>query len=140
MQDHSPKTQKALRFAGSAWLVLCAWVELLRVDSRLAMRGFPVVYKNVRDAPVHTRALSARTGEEICHAVDLACVFYFKQVRCLQRSAATTVLLRQAGLAAEMIIGVHPCPFRAHAWVEVAGRIVNDKPYTSEMYTVMDRC
>jgi len=140
MHDHSPKTQKAARFAASAWLALRAWIELLRVDSRLAMRGFPVVYKDVRDSPVHNSGLRAQTGEEICHAVDLACVFYFKQVRCLQRSAATTVLLRHAGLAAEMVIGVQPCPFRAHAWVEVAGRIVNDKPYTSEMYTVMDRC
>jgi len=140
MQNHSSKTQKVLRSAGSTWLVLRAWIELLRVEWRLAMRGFPVVYENVRDSPVHNSGLSAQAGEEICHAVDLACVFYFKQVRCLQRSAATTVLLRHAGLAAEMVIGVQPCPFRAHAWVEVAGRIVNDKPYTSEMYTVMDRC
>jgi len=31
-------------------------------------------------------------------------------------------------------------PFKAHAWVEVDGRVVNDKLYTPEMYGVLDRC
>ena len=31
-------------------------------------------------------------------------------------------------------------PFKAHAWVEVEDRVVNDKPYTPEMYAVLDRC
>jgi hypothetical protein len=43
-------------------------------------------------------------------------------------------------MPAELVIGVQPCPYRAHAWVELSGRVVNDKSYTSEMYTVIDRC
>jgi hypothetical protein len=39
-----------------------------------------------------------------------------------------------------MIIGAQSMPFRAHAWVEVSGRVVSDKPYTPEMYAVLDRC
>ena len=124
----------------TVWLVLRAFLELFGVDLRLARRGFPFVYENVRNSPVREGRRIARTSAEICHAVDLACVFYFKQVRCLQRSAATTTLLRREGLPAEMVIGVRPSPFRAHAWVEVAGHTVNDKPYTPAMYAVMDRC
>jgi len=91
------------------------------------------------------RALSARRDstngriEEICRYVDLASVLYFKEVRCLQRSAATTSLLRKEGFSAEVVIGVHTCPFRAHAWVELAGVVVNDKPYISSMYAIIDR-
>src|SRR6267142_2468310 len=29
-----------------------------------------------------------------------------------------------------MVIGAQQMPFKAHAWVEVDGRVVNDKPYT----------
>jgi hypothetical protein len=72
--------------------------------------------------------------------MDIACAFYFKQVLCLQRAAATTILLRQYGVPAEMVIGTQLCPFRAHAWVEVAGRVANDKPYTADLYRVLDRC
>jgi hypothetical protein len=39
-----------------------------------------------------------------------------------------------------MIIGVQQIPIKAHAWVEVDGRVVNDKPYMSAMYTILDRC
>jgi hypothetical protein len=39
-----------------------------------------------------------------------------------------------------MVIGAQLMPFRAHAWVEVDGRVVNDKPYAAEVYTVLDRC
>jgi len=39
-----------------------------------------------------------------------------------------------------MILGAQQMPFKAHAWVEVDGRVVNDKPYMREMYPVLDRC
>jgi hypothetical protein len=39
-----------------------------------------------------------------------------------------------------MMIGVQQMPFRAHAWVEVDGLVVGDKPYMREMYLVLDQC
>jgi hypothetical protein len=39
-----------------------------------------------------------------------------------------------------MMIGAQQMPFRAHAWVEVDGHVVNDKPYMREMYAVLDEC
>ena len=140
MRAHQTTIRAPFPVAGSLYLFLRAYIELLCVEIRLNRRGFSLVYESVRNFPVRKGRLSSRTEAEICHAVDLACAFYFKEVRCLQRSAATTTLLRNAGLPAAMVIGVHPCPFRAHAWVEMEDRIVNDKPYTSEMYTVLDRC
>ena len=62
------------------------------------------------------------------------------EVLCLQRSAATACLLKGRGIHAEKVIGAQQMPFKAHAWVEVDGRVVNDKPYTPEMYAVLDRC
>jgi hypothetical protein len=49
-------------------------------------------------------------------------------------------LLKQYGVAAQMVIGAQQLPFKAHAWVEVGGSVANDKPYTPEMYVVLDRC
>jgi hypothetical protein len=39
-----------------------------------------------------------------------------------------------------MVIGVQGAPFRAHAWVELEGRVVNDKPYMRDIYSVLDQC
>jgi len=72
--------------------------------------------------------------------VDVACIWYWKEVLCLQRSAAAACLLKQHGIPAEMVIGAQQMPFRAHAWVEAGGRVVNDKSYTPEMYSVLDKC
>jgi hypothetical protein len=86
-----------------------------------------------------TKRPQQKTPAEICAAIDMACIWYWKEVRCLQRAAVTTRLLRYHGVAAEMIIGTQQMPFRAHAWVEVEGCVVNDKPYVTEMYDVLDR-
>ena len=59
---------------------------------------------------------------------------------CLQRSAATAYLLKQFGASAQLVIGAQQMPFKAHAWVEIDGRVVNDKSYVREMYAVLDRC
>jgi hypothetical protein len=123
----------------STLLVLRAYFGLLRVDLQLAVRGFAAVHARVKKFARTTRIQPA-SAEEICRAVDVACVLYFKEVLCLQRSAAAACLLRQHGIPAELVIGVQQWPFRAHAWVEVAGRIVNDKPHVAEIYGVMDRC
>jgi hypothetical protein len=52
----------------------------------------------------------------------------------------TACLLKQHGIAAQLVIGAQQMPFKAHAWVEVDGRVVNDKPYMSEIYAVLERC
>lgn len=121
-------------------LLLLAYFELLRVDVQLAFRGFQKVHSRVRNFERKQRPLKTRATDEICRSVDVASVLYFKEVRCLQRSAATTCLLREHGIPAEMVIGVQQWPFRAHAWVEVKHRIVNDKSYMTEIYGVMERC
>jgi hypothetical protein len=72
--------------------------------------------------------------------MDLACVFYFKRVRCLQRSAAVTILLRRYGWRAEMVTGAQILPYEFHAWVEIDVVVANDKPYMHEIYQVLERC
>ncbi len=80
------------------------------------------------------------TVDRIVSAINTASIWYWKEVLCLQRSAATTCMLRRHGVAAQMVIGVQQVPFKAHAWVEVGGSVVNDKPYVPEIYAVLDRC
>ena len=121
------------------WLLVKAYAEIARFERCLRRRQFSGLYERVRNCTVAT-ARSRVAQDDICNAVNLACVFYFKEVLCLQRAASTTCLLRKAGIAAQLVIGVQQLPFSAHAWVEVEGAVVNDKPYTSEIYSVLSRC
>ena len=123
------------------YLVLKAILKLCRCEFNLLRNDFSALHERVRGCPVRRRTgPKAEDVERICRAVDIACIWYWKQVLCLQRSAATVSLLRDYGVPAEMVIGAQQMPFRAHAWVEVRERVVNDKPYVSEIYAVLDRC
>lgn len=120
--------------------VVESWLLLLYFDWLMRFRGFHRVHDEVRTHHCRPTSTVRDSDRDLTHAVDLACVFYFKRVLCLQRSAATTVLLRRHGLNAEMVIGAQLLPFQSHAWVEISGQVVNDKPYITEIFQVLERC
>jgi hypothetical protein len=121
-------------------LVLEAYLSLIRFDLYLARGNFVQLYNKVRNYPTRKRAASPGSVETICSAVDVACIWYWKDALCLQRSAATACLLRRYGVSAHLVIGAQQMPFKAHAWVEVEDRVVNDKQYVGELYATLDRC
>jgi hypothetical protein len=120
--------------------VVEGWLLLLYFDWVMRFGGFARVHAIVRQQKVRSRLKAYPVDQDLAHAVDLACVFYFKRVLCLQRSAALAVLLRHHGSEAGMIIGAQLVPFLSHAWVEVGGRVINDKPYVGQIFQVLDRC
>jgi len=122
-------------------LFLESYLLLIRVDVLMCWRTLPAIYSLVRDQSIVQGSRETLSSiEAICHAMNLASVFYIKPVHCLQHSSATTIQLRRYGWNAEMIIGVQMLPFASHAWAEINEQVVNDKPYVREMYIILDRC
>ncbi len=60
--------------------------------------------------------------------VDAAAVRGITRANCLDRSLALWCLLRRRGIPAELRLGARPIAggIRAHAWIELDGRVVND--------------
>ena len=124
-----------------AWRIVESYILLIRIEAMLAFRSLTALHAWVRTRETRRdRRAGARSVDELCVAMDWACSFYPKRVLCLQRSAATTILLRRHGAAAEMVIGAQILPFKSHAWVEVGRVVVNDKPYIEEIYRELERC
>jgi hypothetical protein len=121
-------------------LVLESFLLLVYLDWILCSREFRGLDRIVRQERLRTPVAAAASREQLCHAIDIACVLYFKRVLCLQRSAATTLLLRRHGVRGEMVIGAQVLPFKSHAWCEVDGVVVNDKPYVHAIYQILARC
>lgn len=117
-----------------------AYWSLLRFEFYLARGDFAALYERVRRQSLKACAVTPQDVERIGSAVDMASIWYWKEVLCLQRSAVAVCLLKSYGVRAELIVGAQQLPFRAHAWVEVDGRVINDKPYMREIYAVLDRC
>jgi prolyl oligopeptidase len=120
--------------------IVRAYGMLIYFDSYIARNRFAALHNKVRHFRVANRRSSPGTVLETCRAVDIASVCYWKQALCLHRSAALTCLLRRLGVPAQMVIGVQPLPFRAHAWVEVEGRVVNDRSQVRDKFAVLDCC
>jgi hypothetical protein len=121
-------------------LVLEAYLGLIRFDLYLSRGNFEALYNKVRSYPARKKPTSPESVATVCAAVDMACIWYFKEVLCLQRSAVTACLLRKYGVSGYLVIGAQQMPFKAHAWVEVDGKVVNDKQYVPEMYGTLTQC
>ena len=121
-------------------LVLRAYWNLLSFELRMATGNFGALYRKVRECPIARKAPSFDALERVSSALELATIWYPKEILCLQRSAAAACLLRKYGIPAQMVIGAKQVPFKAHAWVEVQGLVVTDKPYVADIYAVLDRC
>jgi len=121
-------------------LVLESYLLLIRIDLLISFGRLNAIKTLVQREPIRRRPDGlAANSHTVRRAMDLACVFYIKPVLCLQYSAAAAVLLRRYGQAAEMVVGVQILPVDFHAWVEVNGEILTDKPYVHEMYSVLER-
>jgi hypothetical protein len=121
-------------------LVIESWLMLLFVDWTLHLRGFNALHRLLQKRKVKQVRKRGQPSEALSHAMDRACVFYFRQVSPLERSAAEALLLRRHGWPADLILGVQIFPYESYAWVEVEGRIVNDQPNLLEVYEVLERC
>jgi len=125
----------------SARLAISAWSELFYLDM-VGLRGFKAVQRCVSRTKRRTNASGPAPPSAIpaiVEAMEAACALYFKQPQCLQRSAVVTRMLRRRGIEAEMVIGCHLPPLKAHAWVEVAGDVVSDYQDNLEHFRVLDR-
>jgi hypothetical protein len=120
-----------------ALLTLRAWLGLVAFDAA-RVAGFARLHAWLRRRRPSRRRTSVST-EDVVWSVDEACVWYVKRAACLQRSFVATWLLRRHGIQAEMVIGCRPLPFESHAWVEVDGQVVNDRPQYQRAFRVLDR-
>lgn len=119
-------------------LTLQAYLLLIYFEFVLKRRDFAMLCGKVARPVAAERTVAPQKVEQVCAAVDMACIWYCKEVLCLQRSAVAASLLKRCSVNAQLVVGARQIPFKAHAWVEVDGRVVNDKPYMREIYRVID--
>jgi hypothetical protein len=121
-------------------LFLRAFSLLFVYDVLSAFFPFKVLYFAAKRWKIADVPRGQDSIERVCDAINYACVWYPKETLCLQRSSVTTYLLRKHGLRAQMVLGAQNLPFKAHAWVEVEGRAINERSNVQASYAVWDRC
>ena len=115
-------------------LVLEAYLSLIRFDLCLARGNFEAIYNKVRDYTLGRRPLrliqsnrSAKPWIWLASGIARKC--------CVSKGRPPRhAFSRKYGVSAHLVIGAQQMPFKAHAWVEVDGKVVNDKQYVPEIY------
>jgi hypothetical protein len=107
--------------------------RLLLFDALMAIRGFRSIYHDLSQHKLPAGPSQLELEAAICRAVTQVSSFYWKPVRCLQRSAVTVAVLRTYGIDATVVIGYQPAPLYSHAWVEVEGRVIGGSPAYQRM-------
>ena len=121
-------------------LFLRALLMLFAYDLLLTFSTFARIHKMVKRWEVAHRTPADDVVDRVSTAINYACIWYPKQVLCLQCAFVTTYLLRKKGVSANMVLGAQKLPFKAHAWVEVNGYAVNERSNVQAIYAVWDRC
>lgn len=124
------------RLPRAAALLEFAMFQVIRWIGR-----FPARYYTVKHWPIELqRSVKPEDVARLCAAIDEAATWFPKESLCLQKASVTACLLRQHGIPAEMKIGIHKLPFASHAWVEVAGTVINDHKGVQSYFRVIDVC
>ena len=120
-------TTEELQVPSVVWCgILVAWIKAL-----LRLRGFLAtlewIRRRVDTVPASTEAPLEQV-RAVESAVAMAGALYPGRAKCLEQSLVLYYILRSHGVAAAYRQGVQPYPFRAHAWVEYRGQVINDVP------------
>ena len=121
-------------------LFVQALFTLFAYDILSTICRFQTIYSMVKRWKINGKITGTGIPDRVCMAVNYACVWYPKQALCLQRSFVTAYLLRKHGVPAQMVLGAQKLPFKAHAWVEVDGRAINERLDVQTTYAVWDKC
>jgi hypothetical protein len=119
LRDLAASPARRLTLAASA----VGWVLVARASQRLSGLTLPETERRLDQLARVLPKLSALPISHAARAVTAA-ARRVPGTRCLAWSLALRGLLAQAGIAAELRIGVaasQPGKFEAHAWVEAAG-------------------
>lgn len=121
----------------SVWLVLQCALILTVVKGMCACIGAVRTLKSInhmtRSLATHNDYPAGRV-RDIAGAIILAAAFYPGRALCLEQSLALYARLRVVGIPAHFRFGVQPQPFAAHAWVELGGEPIDERPEVLRKY------
>ena len=127
------------------WLLFQAFVLLLLTAVSLKLMNFQRVCSLLRRCspmPDESQGDGAlQQASATASLVQAAASRFPLEISCLVRSTTLWYLLRRQGIAGEIRIGVNKedGAFAAHAWVEISGIVVNDRPGIHGQFKVFEK-
>ncbi|HEY9851465.1 MAG TPA: lasso peptide biosynthesis B2 protein [Leptolyngbyaceae cyanobacterium] len=105
------------------------WIKFWGFKSLYSTMGRASCKYNSQLIPVDASGVCRSQADITVRMVSIASRYGFYRPNCLQRSLVLWWLLRTQGMESDLRIGVRKRAgrFEAHAWVEYAGKVLNDR-------------
>jgi hypothetical protein len=115
-----------------AWfsIRLLGWTKTIQLWRRWHCLEQPSI------APNQQAAIIQAVDEAVQSA---ASQFWLLPIACKERALTGWQLLRNCGLAADLVIGIEFYPFSAHAWVECNTTVITDEPAHCQQFIAAKR-
>lgn len=116
-----------------------AFIELVRTHRAIKRKGIKGIIKALQETSLSKNTHIPREEEIIMlsSAVDAASLLYPKKTFCLAWAATFCRLASQKKWHCSFVIGIQTNPFYAHAWAEIAGKVINDSPQVAEVLSII---
>ncbi|WP_116141355.1 lasso peptide biosynthesis B2 protein [Trinickia diaoshuihuensis] len=112
------------------------FLQIIKSVAMLKAFGFSALLSLERLRPLPRNSLAAREIDlrKVLERYLSASMWSPFPVTCLPLSFSLTTHLRHANIPAQLVIGVRPTPFVAHAWVEIDKRVYGDEQNLKKSY------
>jgi hypothetical protein len=112
-----------------ASLVPAALLHFAVTSASLRLAGLAATVARFRRHKERARAGASDEGlaGAIAHAHEATALLTASHDKCLTRSIAAASHMASRGVAPTLVLGVRLRPFHAHCWVQLGGRIANDR-------------
>ena len=141
-ENHEVQTLKKLLRLSSREMLVLAQAAVLPPTVRMACRFVTFArLQRLSDRMAGPSRANSLRPEVAARLVRIAADRGLYRARCLERSLVLHWILCREGVDARIILGARKDDneMQAHAWVEVDGRVVNDRPQYQKFFTVLDR-
>jgi hypothetical protein len=123
----------------SKYQIIKALIELARVHRSIRRKGIKGIIVAIQKASHAKNAYVPNDHEinQLSAAVDAASLLYPKKTFCLAWAATFVLLALRKKWNCSFVIGIQTNPFYAHAWAEIAEKVVNDDPQVAQVLSII---
>lgn len=113
-------------------------IQLAKVHRSLKRQGIKGVLDAIDATPKTDLIIptQAQIGQ-LANLVDAASMLYPKKTFCLAWAATFVILARKNKWDSQLVIGVQACPFYAHAWAQIQGKVIHDDPVIAQVLSLI---
>ena len=136
--DHKPSWKPFTQ--ASKIQIIKAFFELAKTHRTMKRGGINGILDAIKKNQAnHTNPYQPTDQEvgKLAAAIDAASLLYPKKTFCLAWASTFVLLALQKNWSCNLAIGIQTNPFYAHAWAQMAGKVIHDDPVIAKVLSVI---